>query len=66
MNKVEIFKRYFNNLLDKGEYKKAFEFEKFLRRYFQRKGQKTEYVYVVNFFVDSIDELTDEILDSFA
>lgn len=66
MDKVEIFKRYLNNLIEKGEYEKLGEFEKFVRKYFQRKGQKTEYIYVVNFLVTSINEITDEMLDSIA
>lgn len=66
MNKVEIFKRYLNNLIEKGEYEKLGEFEKFVRKYFQRKGQKTEYIYVVNFLVTSINEIANEMLDSIA
>lgn len=44
MNKVEIFKRHLNNLVEKGEYEKLREFEKFVRKYFQRKGQNRIYL----------------------
>ncbi len=62
MNKVEIFKRYFFNLIDKGQYKKAKEFKSFLHNYFLRKGQKTEYVYCLSLCV-SPDQITDEMID---
>lgn len=64
MNKVEIFKRYFWNLLDKDEYRKAVKFKDFMKQYFSRKGQKTEYVYCIYPGICTINEVTDEMLDS--
>lgn len=64
MNKAEIFKRYFWNLLDKGEYKKAVRFKDFMKKYFSRKGQKTEYVYCICPGIYTINQITDEMLDN--
>lgn len=64
MNKIEIFKKYFWNLIHEGEYEKADSFKNFLKEYFSRKGQKTEYVYIVHPLVKSINQITDEMLDS--
>lgn len=64
MNKVEIFKRYFWNLLNKGEYRKAAKFKDFIKKYFLRKGQKTEYVYCIYPGIITIDQITDKMLDN--
>ncbi len=63
MNKVEIFKKHFWKLINKGQYDKAKEFKTFLYNYFSRKGQKTEYVYCLS-LCTLPNQITDEMIDS--
>lgn len=67
MKKVEIFKNHFKKLWEAKEYDKNHEFYDFLKNYYSRKGQKTELAYIfysVIGFIDSIDQLTDTMIDT--
>lgn len=67
MNKTEVFKTYFKKLWETKQYEKSYKFFDFLKKYYGRKGQKTELAYV--FYagigcISSADQITDEMLDS--
>lgn len=66
MNKVEIFKKYYWNLMESRQFDKAIAFRKWLYKYFLRKGKKTEYVFILAYDLNSLDQITDEMLDSIA
>ena len=67
MDKVEIFKNYFKNLWESKQYDKSHIFYDFVQNYYCRKGQKTEFAYIFFAgigFIDSIDQLTDAMIDA--
>ncbi len=67
LNKVEIFKNYFRNLWESKQYNKVHIFRHFVEDYYCRKGQRTEYAYIFYAglgFIESIDELTDGMIDA--
>lgn len=66
MNKVEIFKKHLWQLINNRQFNKAKEFKQFLYNYFLRKGQKTEYVYCLSPSINTIEQITDKMLDSIA
>ena len=60
--KAEIFKRYYWDLVKNLKHKKAEQFKEFIYKYFERKGKKSEYVYIMEHSCKSIYKLTDEIM----
>ncbi len=63
--KAEKFKKYFWSLIDNGEYKKAKQFREYFYHYFERKGKKSEYVYIMERSCKSIYGLIDEMMDKY-
>lgn len=63
MNKVRIFKKYYWNLMESRQFEKAVTFRKWLYNYFSRKGQKTEYVFILAYDLNSLNQVTDDMLD---
>lgn len=63
MNKVRIFKKYYWNLMESRQFEKAVAFRKWLYNYFSRKGQKTEYVFILAYDLNSLNQVTDDMLD---
>lgn len=60
--KAEVFKKYYWDLVRKSNHMKAKQFKEFIYKYFERKGKKSEYVYIMERSCKSIYELTDEIM----
>lgn len=60
--KAEMFKRYYWDLVKKSKHKKAEQFKEFIYRYYERKGKKSEYIFIMERSCKSIYELTDEIM----
>ncbi len=63
--KAEKFKKYFWGLVKNAEYKKAKKFRNYFYHYFERKGKKTEYVYIMERSCKSIYDVTDEMMDKY-
>lgn len=69
MNKVEIFKNYFKKLWESKQYDKSHMFFDFIKDYYSRKGQKTEIAYIFYAgigLIESVNQITDEMLDAIA
>lgn len=62
INKAEIFKKYYWDLVKKHKAQKAEQFKEFIYKYFERKGKKSEYVFIMEWSCKSVYELTDEIM----
>lgn len=63
MREIKIFKKYYWNLMESRQFDKAIVFRKWLYKYFLRKGQKTEYVFILAYDLTSLNQVTDDMLD---
>ena len=63
--KAVKFKTYFWELVENGEYEKAKQFREYFYHYFERKGKKSEYVYIMERSCESICNVTDDMSDKY-